>query len=183
MPTDPTPFEVALSATGRGLGPAIVMSTAEGVSVLQSHDVSHPDPRAIKIPVHIQGGDRSGLEAMGFIWLEEPPANPRPADYVTVKPPEHWTVEVHTMYLTLICDERGIARVSLYNNHQWWDSFAKTEVMDVGRVAAGILSQDESATLASVRWHSFTPEEQASALDSLRQRGTDRAAYWLERLQ
>ncbi len=187
MTASPSPFQVALSAIGSSNDPDSAMHLAEGFSVLQAHDVEHDNLRAIKIPVHIIGGTRADLEAAGFVWLEEPAENPGPADYVTVVPPEDWTVEVLSMYLTSIRDERGIEMVTLYDNHQFWDSFAKTEVKKVGRNAAWRLEQDNSATLASVRWHAFTAEEQAmviATLENLRDRDeSTRAAYWLKRLK
>ena len=60
-------------------------------------------------------------------------------------------------------------RVLVYDNHQWWDRFAKTEVQNVGRSAVYTLVRDETATLASVRWHALTADEQATGLAELRE--------------
>jgi len=185
---DPTPFAVAMSTLTRGGDPASIMAAGEGASVLLAHDVKADDPRAVNLPVHITGGSRADLEALGFVWQQEPPVNPEPAAYVAVVPPEYWTTTVESMHRTVIHDERGVMRVLVYDNHQWWDRFAKTEVQNVGRSAVYTLVRDETATLASVRWHALTADEQATGLAELRELyerdlPVERANHWLARLE
>lgn len=141
---------------------------------------------------------RAEMEALGFVWLDEP-ATDRDAlltQYVRLQMPDGWELRRGSdSRQQFLHDERGVRRVSLYDVGQFWDPFCATTLIHVGgdivtRLVYGKATADE------VCWDALTADEREQVFDGLRDFETKaeqfpdiygetaaKAAVWLAQLE
>jgi hypothetical protein len=75
----------------------------------------------------------AAFEALGFQFRHETETGQGDAHFVETKLPDGWSIgRREGSWASYIFDERGICRVEIYDNGQWWDHAAWLSLWNVG---------------------------------------------------
>lgn len=124
-------------------------------------------PGQLGSPISDGATMRAQMEALGFIWLDEPSTDPHEllTQYVRLQMPEGWTLERSSDHRQqYVHDERGVRRVSLYDVGQFWDPYCATTLLHLGYDVSVRLIYGRHPELGEVRWDDRSDEQARAAV-------------------